>query len=150
MKIIQNRPAYHGKYFLGFIVFECGIEVNPEKITAITRMGPIKDVKGVHRLMGCLASLSSFISCLGERGMPLYKLLKEIDCFQWTDEAHGAFDQLKASLTTASVLVPSTLGEPLPLHIVATTQVVSTVIVVEHEEPRHAIKVQIKARQLHQ
>lgn len=81
MKIIQNRPTYHEKYFLGFIVSERGIEVNPGKITAITRMGPIKDVKGVHRLMGCLASLSSFISCLGERGMPLYKLLKKIDCF---------------------------------------------------------------------
>ena len=26
---------------LGFIVFECGIEANPEKISAITRMGLI-------------------------------------------------------------------------------------------------------------
>jgi hypothetical protein len=32
---------------LGFIVFERGIEANPEKITAITNMGPIKDLKGV-------------------------------------------------------------------------------------------------------
>jgi hypothetical protein len=34
---------------LGFIVFERGIEANPEKITAITNMGPIKDLKGVQR-----------------------------------------------------------------------------------------------------
>jgi hypothetical protein len=26
---------------LGFIISECGIEANPEKITAITKMGPI-------------------------------------------------------------------------------------------------------------
>jgi hypothetical protein len=32
---------------LGFIVFERGIEANPEKIAAITNMGPIKDLKGV-------------------------------------------------------------------------------------------------------
>jgi hypothetical protein len=32
---------------LGFIVSERGIEANPEKITAITNMGPIKDLKGV-------------------------------------------------------------------------------------------------------
>jgi hypothetical protein len=32
---------------LGFIVSERGIEANPKKITAITKMGPIRDLKGV-------------------------------------------------------------------------------------------------------
>jgi hypothetical protein len=32
---------------LGFIVSERGIEANLEKITAITKMGPIRDLKGV-------------------------------------------------------------------------------------------------------
>jgi hypothetical protein len=32
---------------LGFIVSERGIEANPEKIAAITKMGPIRDLKGV-------------------------------------------------------------------------------------------------------
>ena len=64
---------------LGYIVFERGIEANPEKITAISNMGPIRNVKGIQRLTGCLAALSCFISQLGERGMPLYKLLKKTD-----------------------------------------------------------------------
>jgi hypothetical protein len=51
---------------LGFIVSERGIKANPEKITAITNMGPIKDLKGVQRVMGCLAALSRFISRLGK------------------------------------------------------------------------------------
>ena len=51
---------------LGFIVFERGIEANPEKISAITRMGPIQNMKGVQRVTGCLAALSHFISCFGE------------------------------------------------------------------------------------
>jgi hypothetical protein len=34
---------------LGFIVSERGIKANPEKIAAITSMGPIKDLKGVQR-----------------------------------------------------------------------------------------------------
>jgi hypothetical protein len=59
---------------LGFIVSERGIEANPEKIAAITSMGPIKDLKGVQRVMGCLAALSRFISHLGERGLPLCRL----------------------------------------------------------------------------
>ena len=32
---------------LGFIVSERGIEANPNKILAITKMGPIQNVKGV-------------------------------------------------------------------------------------------------------
>ena len=43
---------------LGFIVFERGIEANPEKITTIKNLGPITNLKGVQKLMGCLASLS--------------------------------------------------------------------------------------------
>ena len=63
--------------FLGFIISERGIKANPEKITTIKNLGPITNLKGVQKLMGCLASLSCFISWLGEHGMPLYKLLKK-------------------------------------------------------------------------
>ena len=57
---------------LGYNVFECGIEANPEKIMAISNMGLIHNVKGMQRLTGCLAILSRFI---------LYKLLKKTDAF---------------------------------------------------------------------
>ena len=60
---------------------EHGIATNLKKIMAISNMGPIHNVKGVQRLTGCLAALSRFISQLGERGMPLYKLLKKTDTF---------------------------------------------------------------------
>ena len=62
-------------------MYERGIEANPEKIMAISNMGPRRNVKGVQRLTGCLATLSRFISRLGEWGMPLYKLLKKTDAF---------------------------------------------------------------------
>ena len=51
---------------LGYVVSERGIEANPEKIMAISNMGPIRNVKGVQRLTSCLAALSQFISQLGE------------------------------------------------------------------------------------
>ena len=72
---------------LGYIVSERGIEANPDKITAISNMGPIHNIKGIQRLTGCLAALSQFISRLDEQGMPLYKLLKRTDAFVWTEEA---------------------------------------------------------------
>jgi hypothetical protein len=49
-----------------------GIEPNPEKVSALDRMGPIRDLKGVQKVLGCLATLSRFILRLGEKGMPLY------------------------------------------------------------------------------
>jgi hypothetical protein len=98
---------------LGFIVSERGIEANPEKIVAITNMGPIKDLKGVQRVMGCLAALSHFISRLGKRGLPLYRLLRKTERFTWTPKAEEALGNLKALLTNAPILVPPATGEAL-------------------------------------
>ena len=86
---------------LGFIVSQRGSEPNPKKVAAITRMGPIRDLKGVQRVMGCLASLSRFISRLGEKGLPLYQLLRKSERFLWTPKAQEALEKLKASLTSA-------------------------------------------------
>jgi hypothetical protein len=66
---------------LGYIVSQRGIEANPEKVAALERMGPIWDLKGVQKVLGCLAALSRFISRLGEKGLPLYRLLKKHERF---------------------------------------------------------------------
>ena len=72
---------------LGIIVSKRDIETNLEKISAIMRMGPIQNIKGVQRVIGCLTALSRFISRLGERGLPLYRLLKKAGRFEWIPEA---------------------------------------------------------------
>src|SRR4029079_9989590 len=92
--------------------------------------------------MGCLASLSRFISRLGEKGLPLYRLLRKSEHFTWTPQAQEALERLKASLTPAPLLTPRTDGESLYLYVAATTQVVSAVIVVERQEEGHALPVQ--------
>ena len=51
---------------LGSIVSERGIEANPEKISTIMDMEPVKNLKGAQRLTECLATLSHFISHLRE------------------------------------------------------------------------------------
>jgi len=127
---------------LGYIVFERGIKANPEKIMAISNMGPIRNVKGIQRLTNCLTALSQFISQLGKRGMPLYKLLKKTDTFVWTKEAQQALESLKASLTSAPILVALEWGESLLLYVAASNHVVSAALVVEREEPGHPLRVQ--------
>jgi hypothetical protein len=124
---------------LGYIVSQRGIEANPKKVAALERMGPIRDLKGVQKVLGCLAALSRFISRLGEKGLPLYRLLKKHKRFSSNTEAQDALDKLKASLAHAPVLTPPQDGESLQLYVAATTQVVSVVIVVERTEEGHAL-----------
>src|SRR5918911_1231461 len=133
---------------LGYIVSQRGIEPNPEKVTAIMKMGLIHDLKGVQKITGCLAALSRFISRLGEKALPLYRLLKKSEHFAWTVEAEEALAKLKGMLTSPPILVPpkpATLKvptEPLLLYVTATTQVVSAAIVVERNKEGHALPVQ--------
>jgi len=44
---------------LGYIVSQRGIEANPKKVSAITKMRPIQDVKGVQKVTGCHSDASS-------------------------------------------------------------------------------------------
>jgi hypothetical protein len=77
------------------------------------------------------------VSWLGERELPLYKLLKKSDFFRWTDKTQKALDKLKALISKPLVLVLLEFGETLLLYIAATTQVINATLVVEPEEPSH-------------
>nr|ABB47110.1 retrotransposon protein, putative, Ty3-gypsy subclass [Oryza sativa Japonica Group] len=127
---------------LGFMVSHRGIQANPEKINAILNMKPPSSQKDVQKLTGCMAALSRFVSRLGERGMPFFKLLKKTDNFQWGPEAQKAFEDFKKLLTTPPVLASPHPQEPLLLYVSATSQVVSRVLVVEREEEGYVQKVQ--------
>ena len=123
-----------GGKLLGFLISERGIDANPEKVGAILQMKRPVRVHDVQKLTGCLATLSRFISRLGEKALPLYRLMKKLDKFKWTPEADAAFAELKALLSTQPVLAAPISKEPLLLYIAATRQVVSTVLMVEQEE----------------
>jgi hypothetical protein len=77
-KCIFGVPS--GK-LLGFIISHRGIKANPEKISAITSMKAPTCIKDVQKLTGCMAALNRFISKLGERGLPFFKLLKHQEKF---------------------------------------------------------------------
>nr|CAE05102.2 OSJNBa0009K15.22 [Oryza sativa Japonica Group] len=136
-KCVFGVPA--GK-LIGFLVSARGIEANPEKLRAIERMRPPSKLRDVQCVTGCMAALSRFISRLGEKALPLFKLLKRSGPFIWTEEAERALTQLKAYLSSRPVLVAPEPDEPLLLYLAATPQVVSAALVVERDEddPRSA------------
>jgi hypothetical protein len=81
-----------------------------------------------------MAAVSRFISRLGEKALPLYKLKKKSNEFVWIDKADAALKVLKRVLSTAPVLAAPEDQEPMLLYMVATNRVVSIVIVVERKE----------------
>src|SRR3990170_2294950 len=84
-----QRPSWK---LLGFVVSSRGIKANPAKIRALDRLEIPTQLKHVQKLAGCVAALSHFISRLGEKALPLYKLLKQTKTFQWTKEATAALE----------------------------------------------------------
>jgi hypothetical protein len=127
---------------LGFMVGHRGIEANPAKVDAIRKMAKTSNKKDVMKLTGMMVALGRFISKLGEKGLPFFKLLNKADKFVWDDEAQKAFDALKESLTTPPVMTPPIPKETLLLYISTTTNVVSTVLVAEREKVGQAYPVQ--------
>ena len=62
--------------FLGFMVSQRGIEVNPEKVRAILDMVSPKTVKEVQRLTGRVATLNRFVSKATNKCLSFFKILK--------------------------------------------------------------------------
>ena len=91
-------------------------------------------LKDVQKFTGCLASLSRFVSRLGEKALPLYELIKKTDKFVRFGQADEAFAELKKMLATAPILASPLPKEPMLLYVAATNRVVSVVMVVEREE----------------
>jgi hypothetical protein len=105
-------------------------------------MAPPRSVKDVQKMIGSMAALIRFISQLGKKGLPFFKLLKKTSKFEWTEKAKKAFQSLKMYLTSSPILTPPEKNEDMMLYISATSTVVSAAIVVEREEEGHVYKVQ--------
>ena len=63
--------------FLGFMVFQRGIEANSKKGKAILDMTSPKSMKEVQRLIGRIAALNKIVSKATNKCLPFFKTLKQ-------------------------------------------------------------------------
>jgi hypothetical protein len=113
------------------MVSQHGIDPNQEKVSTIMTMKSPESLHKVQKLTRGMAALRRFISRLGVRRLPFFKLLKEQGKFQWTKESQWAFKELKWYLISPSTLVAPEPHEVLQPYISTTSNVVSTIIIVE-------------------
>ena len=117
--------------FVGFMVSQRGIEVNPEKVRAIMELRPPRTVKEVQSLNGKVMALNKFVSKATDKCLPFFRTLRK--SFEWTDECQKAFEDLKKYLLSPPLLSPSKLREELYLYI-AVSQAAFSVALVREEE----------------
>ena len=133
MKLNLNEYVFRvttGK-FLGFMVSQRGIEVNPEKIRAIMELEPSKTVKKVQSLNGKIAALNRFVSKVTDKCLPFFCTLRK--SFEWTDECQKAFKDLKKYLSSPPLLSPSKPGEELYLYLAISQAAVNAALVREED-----------------
>ena len=125
MKLNPSKCAFKVtvEKFLGFMVSQRGIEVNPEKIQAIMELEPPRTVKGVQSLNGKITVLNRFVSRATDRCLPLFRTLRK--SFEWMDECQTTFDNLKTYLSSPPLLNPSKPGEEFYLYLAVSQAAVS-------------------------
>jgi hypothetical protein len=131
MKLNPTKCAFgvsSGK-FLGFMVSQRGIEVNPEKVKAVLDMQAPRTTKQLQQLTGRIAALNRFISRSIDKCLPFFKILRK--AFTWSEECEEAFWKLKEYLMNTLLLSRPTEGEILYLYLVVSPSAVSSALVRE-------------------
>ena len=113
--------------FLGFMVSQKGIEVNPEKVRAIMELEPPRTVKEVQSLNGKIVALNRFVFRAMDKCLPFFCTLRK--SFEWTDKCQKAFEDLKKYLSSPPLLSQSKPGEELYLYLVVSQATVSAALV---------------------
>ena len=94
--------------FLGYIVSEEGIRVDPRKIEVIIEWKPQRNVIEVRSFLGLAGYYRRFVKGFSMTAAPMKRLLQKNVRFEWSEKCQASFEKLKAFLTEASILTKST------------------------------------------
>ncbi|KAG7599514.1 Retrotransposon gag domain [Arabidopsis suecica] len=98
--------------FLGHIVSEQGVSVDPEKIKSIKDWPRPKNATEIRSFLGLAGYYRRFVKGFASMSQPMTRLTGKDTKFQWSEECEKSFSELKTMLTSAPVLVLPEEGEP--------------------------------------
>ena len=90
--------------FLGHVLTESGIQVQPEKVKAVQNWPTPRNLTELRSFVGLCSYYRRFISGFADMAAPLHALTRKNARFSWGPEQQKAFNRLKERLTTAPIL----------------------------------------------
>ena len=97
--------------FLGHIISEEGIRVDPKKIEVIIEWKPPRNVMEVRSFLGLAGYYRRFFKGFLMTAAPMTRLLQKNVSFEWSEKCQASFEKLKAFLTEAPVLTQPTYSK---------------------------------------
>jgi len=98
--------------FLGHILSEDGISVDPSKVQEVLYWKVPTSVHEVRSFLGLAGYYRRFIPDFSKIAKPMTKLFKKDVKFVWSQECEFAFTALRHLLTTAPVLAQTDIENP--------------------------------------
>jgi hypothetical protein len=127
--------------FLGFIIHEHGIEIDPDRIKSIQNVGPPTCKLEMQKFLSKINYLRSFISNPAGKinaFTPIIRLKNDAE-FTWGAEQQEAFDLIRRYVSSAPVLKAPHGGVPFRLYIAAEDKVIGAVLTQETEGKEHVV-----------
>jgi hypothetical protein len=102
--------------FLGHVVSNGGISVDPGKVKDVLDWNPPTDVSEIRSFLGLAGYYRRFIEGFSKLAKPMTALLEKNAKFVWSDKCQASFEQLKEKLTTAPVLILPDLSKRFSIY----------------------------------
>jgi len=97
--------------FLGHVITNEGVAVDPSKTEAVLQWEKPKSVTEIRSFLGLAGYYRRFIKGFSQVALPLTRLTRKGHAFIWTQECEDSFQTLKEKLTSAPVLIiPDPMG----------------------------------------
>ena len=90
--------------FLGHIISEEGIRVDPKKIEVIIEWKPLRNVMEVRSFLRLAGYYRRFFKGFSMTATPMTRLLQKNVSFEWSEKCQAIFEKLKVFLTETPVL----------------------------------------------
>jgi len=97
--------------YLGHVISQEGVKVDPEKIKAITEWPKPKNISKLRGFLGLTGYYRRFIKNYAHLTTPLSNLLKK-NSFKWDNSAQECFETLKRVMSSTPVLATPDFAKP--------------------------------------